>query len=47
MTDPYGAASTYWTIGTTIGTNNQVATATVAGIIGSPVTFVASATAGP
>lgn len=47
VTDPYGAASTYWTIGTTIGTNNQVATATVAGIIGSPVTFTASATTGP
>lgn len=47
VTDNWGRASTSWTIGTTVGTNNQVATATVAGLIGSPVTFTASATAGP
>jgi len=44
VTDAAGVASTGWTIGTTVGVNNQVATATVVGLTGSPVTFVASAT---
>jgi hypothetical protein len=47
VTDSNGVASTHWTIGATIGTDNQTATATVAGISGSPVTFLASALAGP
>ncbi len=47
VSDAHGIASTHWTIGTTVGTNNQTATATVAGLAGSPVTFTASATAGP
>ena len=47
ITDDSGIASTGWTIGNTVGTNNQIATATVAGLTGSPVTFTASATAGP
>lgn len=47
VTDSTGVASTGWTIGTTVGTNNQTATATVTGLVGSPVLFVASATAGP
>jgi len=46
-TDAAGRASTRWTIGATVGTNNQTATATVAGVLGSPVTFTASATTGP
>ncbi len=46
-TDSNGVASTRWSIGTTVGINNQTATATVAGLAGSPVTFTASATAGP
>jgi len=46
-TDASGLASNRWTIGTTVGTNNQMATATVRGLAGSPVTFTASATAGP
>ncbi len=47
VTNASGKASTGWTIGNTVGTNNQIATATVAGLLGSPVTFTASATAGP
>lgn len=47
VTNSTGQASTHWTIGTTLGTNNQTATATVPGLSGSPVTFTASATAGP
>lgn len=47
VTDGSGIASTTWTLGTTAGTGNQAATATVAGLIGSPITFHASATAGP
>lgn len=45
VTDASGIASTTWTIGTTAGTGNQTATATVAGLTGSPVTFHASGTA--
>jgi adhesin/invasin len=36
-----------WTLGTTAGTNNNTLTATATGLTGSPVTFTASATAGP
>jgi hypothetical protein len=35
------------TLGTTSGVNTTAVTAVVAGLIGSPVTFTASATAGP
>ena len=47
VTDSNGFASTTWTIGSIVGASNQSATATVAGLTGSPVTFTASATAGP
>lgn len=47
VTDAAGLASTGWTIGTTAGTGNQSATATAAGLTGSPLTFTASATPGP
>ena len=47
VTDAAGIASTGWTIGTVAGTSNQSATATAAGLAGSPLTFTASATAGP
>ncbi|MDP3910522.1 MAG: S8 family serine peptidase [Gemmatimonadales bacterium] len=46
-TDALGSASVTWTLGTTAGTNNNTATATVAGLTGSPTTFTASATPGP
>ncbi len=38
-----------WTLGSTVGTNNNTLTATVSGsgVSGNPVTFTASATAGP
>jgi hypothetical protein len=42
-----GVTANTWTIGGTIGTNNQGLTATVAGLVGSPVTFVASAQGPP
>ena len=42
-----GVATNYWTVGGTIGTNNQGLSASVAGLTGSPVNFVASATAPP
>lgn len=42
-----GVASIGWTLGATPGTNNQGLSATVAGLTGSPVAFVASATAPP
>jgi plastocyanin len=44
-TDANGIASTTWTLGTTAGA--QTATATVTGATGSPVTFSATAAAGP
>lgn len=47
VTDAAGIATSGWTIGTVAGTNNQSATATAAGLAGSPLTFTASATAGP
>jgi adhesin/invasin len=47
VTTSTGNTWTHWTIGPTVGTKNQTATATVAGLTGSPVTFAASATAGP
>lgn len=46
-TDVDGASSTEWALGGTVGTNNQALRATVAGLAGSPVSFVASATARP
>jgi hypothetical protein len=47
VTDAAGIATAGWTIGTVAGANNQSATATAAGLTGSPVSFTASATAGP
>jgi alpha-tubulin suppressor-like RCC1 family protein len=46
VTDASGEAAVSWVLGTTAGTNNNSATATVAGLSGSPVTFTASALAG-
>ncbi len=40
------AALTSWTIGPTVGTNNNTVVATATGLTGSPVTFNASGTAG-
>ncbi|HLG06190.1 MAG TPA: carboxypeptidase-like regulatory domain-containing protein, partial [Gemmatimonadales bacterium] len=40
------ATATSWTMGPTAGADNNVATATVAGLAGSPVTFTASGLAG-
>lgn len=45
-TDAKGQASVTWTIGPRAGTDVDTATATASGLTGSPVTFVASATAG-
>ncbi len=42
-----GVATNFWTVGGTAGANNQGLSATVAGLTGSPVTFVASATGPP
>ena len=42
-----GVATNYWSVGGTIGTNNQGLSASGAGLTGSPVNFVASATAPP
>ncbi|HOX20249.1 MAG TPA: Ig-like domain-containing protein [Gemmatimonadales bacterium] len=47
FTDAEGASSVEWTLGGTVGTNNQALRATVAGLTGSPVSFAASATARP
>ncbi|HMU61450.1 MAG TPA: Ig-like domain-containing protein, partial [Gemmatimonadales bacterium] len=44
VTNSSGIATTGWTIGTVAGTDNQTATATVAGLAGSPVQFTASGT---
>ena len=46
-TDVDGLSSTEWALGGTVGTNNQALRATVAGLVGSPVTFAASATMRP
>ena len=46
-TNAAGVASIGWTVGGTVGANNQGLGATVAGLTGSPVGFVASATAPP
>jgi hypothetical protein len=46
-TDAQGRASVAWTIGTQAGSANNTATASAAGLAGSPVSFTASATAGP
>ncbi len=46
-TDSQGRASVHVTLGTSSGSNNTIVTASVAGLIGSPVTFTASTTAGP
>jgi hypothetical protein len=40
------ATATSWTLGPTIGTDNNSVTATATGLSGSPVTFTASATVG-
>jgi adhesin/invasin len=48
MTNASGIASlTSWTLGNSVGSNNNSVTATSGTLIGSPVTFTASATAGP
>jgi adhesin/invasin len=41
------ATLTSWTLGPTAGTNNNTLTASASGLAGSPVTFTASALAGP
>jgi adhesin/invasin len=46
-TDASGQASSKLTLGTTAGSNNNTATASATGLTGSPVTFTASANAGP
>ena len=45
ITDASGVATTTWTLGTAVGTQN--ATATLAGATGSPITFSATASAAP
>lgn len=45
ITDGAGIASTAWTLGTLVG--SESATATLAGAVGSPVTFTATASAAP
>ena len=47
VTNAAGIASIGWTLGTTPGSNNQGLSATVTGLTGSPVAFVASATVPP
>jgi len=47
ITNASGRARVTWTLGATLGTDNQTVRASVAGLAGSPVTFTASATAGP
>lgn len=47
-TDASGVATVgAWTLGTAAGTNNNTLTATSPGLTGSPLTFTASASAGP
>lgn len=46
-TDAQGQAQVTWTAGPAAGSNNNVATASLGGVTGSPVTFTASASAGP
>lgn len=46
-TDAAGRAAVSWTIGTVAGPSNDSAVASVPGLAGSPVTFVAVAKAGP
>jgi len=46
-TDLQGRAAVRVTLGTASGSNNTIVTASVAGLNGSPVTFTASASAGP
>ncbi|HYC53266.1 MAG TPA: invasin domain 3-containing protein [Gemmatimonadaceae bacterium] len=47
LTDANGVASlASWTLGQSSGTGNNIVTASVAGLTGSPVTFIASGTAG-
>ena len=46
-TDGQGRASTTWTLGPSAGSDNNKAKASVSGLSGSPVTFTASAVAGP
>lgn len=46
-TDARGVASTIWTIGTTAGPGVNHATASAAGLAGSPVAFTATGVAGP
>ncbi len=45
-TDARGQASVTWTLGPRAGADVDTATATASGLTGSPITFVASATAG-
>jgi subtilisin family serine protease len=45
-TDAQGQASVTWTLGPRAGANVDTATATASGLAGSPIVFVASATAG-
>lgn len=47
LTTAQGVASVTWTLGPTAGVDHDTATATVTGLSGSPVTFTASAAAGP
>jgi len=47
VTNASGIASIGWTVGSTAGSNNQGLSATVAGLTGSPVAFVASAAQPP
>lgn len=47
LTGPDGTASTFWVLGSEAGTNNQGLRASVPGLVGSPVAFVASATPRP
>jgi len=46
-TDGQGYAAVVWTLGPLAGNGNNTATATASGLAGSPVSFTASATAGP
>jgi len=47
VTDAEGLAEVTWVLGTTAGTNTDTVTATATGLDGSPITFTASALAGP
>jgi Bacterial Ig-like domain (group 1)/Leishmanolysin len=46
-TDAQGMASVAWTLGHQAGSANNTATASAAGLAGSPLSFTANATAGP